>query len=196
MGEDKFIVITRPNYNRSTRYFYYWAKNPIEIAKEKGMKIIDLKVERATEKELKRSMKFNPCMIVFNGCEDLKKLLGFNSEVLIDKCQSLFSNKTARIILVRDFKKNKFAYIGHVKPFTFIHSSSIYNPLDDNIAHLFLDPLENLVIDIVKGKTVGEAFQRCKDLLQENIKKCPSLGYDFAIPYLTSNYESLVLFGS
>lgn len=61
---------------------------------------------------------------------------------------------------------------------------------------LLFNPLENLVIDIVKGKTVGEAFQRCKDLLQENIKKCPSLGYDFAIPYLTSNYESLVLFGS
>ena len=196
MEEDRFIVITRPNYNRSTRYFYYWAKEAISIAKEKGFKVIDLKVERATEKELKRSLKLNPCMVVFNGCEDIKKLLGFNNEILIDDLQCLFSNKTAKIIGVRDVKNNKFAYIGHTKPFMFIHSSSIYDPLDDEIAHLFLDPLENLVVEILNGRTAKEAFLKSKQLLKENINSCLNSEKDFVVPYLISNYENLILVGN
>jgi len=196
MGEDRFIVITRPNYNRSTRYFYYWAKKPIEIAKEKGIKIADLKVERATEKDLKRVLKFNPCMVVFNGCEGMNKLLGFNSEVLIDAdSQCLFSNKTAKILGIRDIKNNKFAYIGYINPFVFIHSSSIYNPLDDEVAHLFLDHFQSLVIDILNGYSTGEAFEKSRKQLKENIDKCLNSKYDFAIPYLMSNYESFTLIG-
>jgi len=44
----------------------------------------------------------------------------------------------------------------------FVHSSSVYNPLDDEIARLFLDPLGNLVIEILNGCTAKEAFLKSK----------------------------------
>lgn len=196
MEKDKVIVITRPNYNRSTRYFYYWGKESIAVAKEKGIKIIDLKVERATSKEFEKAMKLNPCMIIFNGCGNVNKILGFNNEILIDSDSNcLFSNKTARILGIRSDEGNRVAYIGHSKPFVFIHSSSIYNPSDDEVAHFFLDPLRDIAIDILNGLTSGDAFLKAKELLKENIKKCSDSEYSFLVPFLFWNMNNLVLIG-
>lgn len=195
MENDKVMVITRPNHNKGTRYFYYWGKESIGLAKEKGIKVVDLKVERANSRDFERAINLNPCMVIFNGCGGMDKLLGFNNEILIDSdSDCLFSNKTARIMGVRD-SDNRVAYIGHNKPFIFLFSSSVYSPPDDEVAHFFLDPLKGIAIDILNGDTVGESFLKAKKSLKENIKKCSNSKYDFIVPFLGWNMNNLVLIG-
>jgi len=196
MEKDKVIVVVRPN-NRSTRYFYYWAKKPIAIAKEKGIKVVDLKVERATSKNIEKAMTLNPCMVFFCGYNDTNKLLGFNNEILIDDdSNGLFSNGTAEVLCIRDTKSNKCAYVGRNEPFVFIHSLSTYNPLDDEVAHVFLDPLADMVVDALNGLTVGEAFNKSKKIQEEEIRKYSDSEYSFIVPYIFQNMNSLILLGN
>ena len=103
----KTILITRPNYDSVTRYLYYWAKLPIQLAKDKGIEILDLKVERSNKKDFSRAMKKNPSLIVFNsdgnsdGSVDFDKSLiedGSNINEFKSKIVYAFPCKTARIL--------------------------------------------------------------------------------------------------
>jgi len=40
---NKILLITRPKHDITVRYLFYWAKKIIELAKNKGISILDLK---------------------------------------------------------------------------------------------------------------------------------------------------------
>ena len=46
------LLVTRPNYDYTTRYISAWAKKIIDLAKSKGNIVLDLDKGRACKKEL------------------------------------------------------------------------------------------------------------------------------------------------
>jgi len=195
---NKSIIITRPNCSQSTRYVFYWAKEIIDLAKEKGIDVFDLKVERANDKEFLKAMKNNPSLVIFNGGGNMKKVLGFNNEVLIDKDSiCLFTRETTRMFGVRNNETGAIAYVGHDDSYVFCCSpANNYNPLDDKLAHLFLDPVNCFSHSLLNGLTVGEAALKVKEEYEKNIKEVKNNPeYEFALPYLIWNMNHFKVIG-
>lgn len=197
---NKSILITRPDHSSRTHYFCYWYDDIIELAREKGMDIFDLKAEKATREQFAKVMETNPSMLIFNGSKDMEKLLGFYNEVLMDKDSvCLFPSKTSGVIGIRDVNSASVAYIGHIDDFVLCCCPfSCRNPLDDDLAHLFLDPLKYLTECLLAGMTAERTVAKVNRLYKRNIKSITSKRnskYDFAVPYLFWNMNHLKLIG-
>ena len=64
----KSLLITRPNYEITTRYLYVWNKKVIEEAERKGVNVLDLEKEKVVKKEfVGRMRKVNPALVFLNG---------------------------------------------------------------------------------------------------------------------------------
>ena len=65
---NKIFLITRPKHDEATHYLFYWSKKVIELAKRKGIQVLDLQKGRANEKELTSVIKKKePHFIFLNG---------------------------------------------------------------------------------------------------------------------------------
>ncbi len=62
---DKTLLITRPKHDSTVRYLFYWAKDALELAKKKGMKVWDLDGQRANRKEVESILKKRKPSLVF-----------------------------------------------------------------------------------------------------------------------------------
>lgn len=62
------ILITRPRYEITTHYLYYWSALIIKLAKDSGNKIFDLEKNKATRKNVESYLsKRTPEVAIFNG---------------------------------------------------------------------------------------------------------------------------------
>ena len=78
------LLITRPNFDVTTRYLFVWAKKIIELAEKKCGKIFDLKKQRANRKEFESVMrKHEPGLAFLNGHGDERTVAGQDNEALI-----------------------------------------------------------------------------------------------------------------
>ena len=49
---NKYILVVRPSFDRTTKYLSAWAEKNFKLAVEKGNTILDLKDKRAKRKEV------------------------------------------------------------------------------------------------------------------------------------------------
>ena len=198
---NKTILITRPNYDKITRYFYYWAKIPIEKAKKKNIDILDLKVEKNNRKDFERAMEKNPCLVILNGDRNPEGSKGFQDlpkeDIFDSKIVCSFACKTSRILGIRNDFGAK-AYVGYNDNFIFCcNPEKSYNPLDDEIAHFFLDPPMILASELIDGFSVKQSIKKAEDLLKNNIEKViKNKEYEFMAPYLLWDLKHLKVRGN
>src|SRR3989344_7978392 len=77
-------MITRPEHDDTTHYLSYWSKETIEMAKKKGMKVLDVYREKVTKQQVENLLKqHNPALVVFNGHGDEKTISGYRNTLLI-----------------------------------------------------------------------------------------------------------------
>lgn len=193
---NKTILITRPNCDCVTRYFYYWAKGPIQKAKDKMMGILDLKVERANEKDFKRAMKKNPSLVVFNGDDNLK-FFGLNDDEGAFKSKIVcdFPSR-ARILGIKNIGTGAKAYIGFDDNFIFCcYPGRTYDPLEDKLAHFFLDSPSIIVSSLLDGLSVDESMNKAKEFLKESIEEVKYSECEFIAPFLLWDMRHLKLIG-
>ena len=80
----KSLLVTRPNYEITTRYLYIWNKKVIKEALKRGINVLDLKKEKATKKEFTgRMTKVNPTLILLNGHGNNGCVTGHNGDAIV-----------------------------------------------------------------------------------------------------------------
>lgn len=181
------LLITRPEYDYTTRYLSAWAKKFFEVAKNKGYSIIDLYRKRANRKEVESILgKRNPGLVIINGHgsddtvtgHENEPLLiaGDNSFLLKGKITYAISCRSARELGKEAGQYIDTAYIGYKEDFIFIYlEKHRTQPIEDKLAGLFLDPSNLVATTLLKGHLKGhsaeEAVARAQEEFLRNIQK-------------------------
>lgn len=78
------LLITRPLYEGTTHYLFFWSEDVISFARSKSYKILDLKTKKANRKNLESYLKSKqPSLVLFNGHGASDLIAGQNDEVII-----------------------------------------------------------------------------------------------------------------
>lgn len=205
------FLITRPKYDETTHYLFYWSQEIIELAKKKSIQVLDLAKERANKKEFVSIVtKKQPLFIFFNGHGNADRVNGHENKVLVkvgenegvlkSKIVYALSCKSAKKLGPQSIKIGAIAYLGYDDDFVFVYNlGKISKPLNDNLAALFLRPSNQLVKSLLKGHSIEDSYKRSRDLfignIQELLTSKPS-PYDYAIPYLMWDLGHLVCLGN
>lgn len=204
------LLITRPLYELTTHYLFYWNEKIIDLAKRKGYKVLDLHTKRANKKTFTSYVKNRrPKFILLNGHgssdlvtgQDNEVIIkvGDNEELLIDKIVYALSCKTGQILGPKSVQAGAVSYIGYKEDFNF-WGNSTYSArlLSDPRAKLFFNPSNQIGISLLKGHTVEYACKKAKSAFLKSIQKLvvTNSSDQFVIPDLLWNMTYLDYFGS
>jgi hypothetical protein len=176
------ILVTRPEHDDTTYYLSIWAKNSIDIAKSKNLKVFDLQKERANLNEVQSIIRKYPIsLLVFNGHGNESSIRGHKDQSLINldnidllknKITYSISCSSAKVLGSRSIDAGAVSYIGYNDEFIFAYNPNlITHPLNDKTAELFLKPSIELINSLIKNNSVGESFKRSNEMFKENIRK-------------------------
>jgi len=98
---------------------------------------------------------------------------------------------------------NSGCFIGSKYLFSFlIDEKWSTKPLNDNIAKLYLEPSNEIIISLLEGKNSFESNKKSKSMMIENMKKILKLeekkeqGASAMLQVLWNNFEGQVLYGN
>lgn len=179
----RHLLLTRPEHDYATRYLSAWTERFFKLVNDKGYLIIDLRRERANQKEFESILnKRSPDLVVVNGHgddnlvtgHDNKPLIraGANTKLLQGKITYAISCRSARILGQEVGTYSDTAYIGFQEDFILIYLAKYRTrPLEDDLAGLFLEPSNLVTTTLIKGNSVKEAVVRAKQEFLRNIQK-------------------------
>ena len=179
----KQCLVTRPEHDDTTHYLSHWAKLCIDIAKSKGITVIDLWRDRANSKEVLNIVsKQKPSLILLNGHGSESTVTGHkneplfvagkNEELLRDKIVYALSCQSAKVLGKKSVESGTKAYIGYEDDFIFSYDPlMITRPTEDATAKLFFAPSNELVISLLKGHTAEESKERSQDMYKRSIRQ-------------------------
>lgn len=183
MSQTRSLLLTRPDFDRTTRYVSAWAGEVIDFAKTKGSKFFDLAGERAKivvfESMLKKQQ---PDLIFLNGhggtdCvsgQDYEILVkkGVNEHILSGKIVYALSCSSGKELGPASIKAGAKAYIGYSEEFVFIFDEhQRTHPGQDNLGQAFSEPSNQVMISLLKGHTPREAYVASKKSYIRSIQK-------------------------
>lgn len=205
------LLLTRPNHDLITAYLYYWSNLVIKAAENKNIKVLDLKGRKSNKANLVSYInKHQPKLIFFNGHGSESEIAGFNDEILVEanKDEALLSDKiiyarscdAANVLGQSCVSTGTTAFIGYRKKFTIGYTpSQIANPLNDEIAKLFIEPSNLIPISLLKGNSVKESFRKSQEAMRRNfnfmISTRATAAQKDAAPYLWINRKYQVALG-
>lgn len=176
------LLVTRPRHDETTIYLYYWASLIIKSAKGRNFTVYDLTEDKANSSLFKSYVEKNsPRLIFFNGHGTATQIAGHNNEILIEynKNEQLLTGRvvyalscsTSKVLGKSCVDKGTIAFIGYSDEYIFVTNAEFTTkPLQDKVAGLFLEPSNLVVMALIKGNTVGEAYNRSKVALIKNLR--------------------------
>ena len=182
----KTYLITRPEHDDTTHYLSKWCEETITLARNKGLKVLDLHREKAVRKEFEERIdKLSPHLIVLNGHGDADKVTGNNKEPILvagdnegllrDKIVYAISCSSAKLLGPKSIEKGTLNYSGYDDDFIFFYDpNNMTKPLSDETAKLFLEHSNLFIESMIKGNTIRDSKQRAENKLRENIIKLSS----------------------
>lgn len=207
----KYLLVTRPEHDYSTRYLSAWAKRFFALTKKKGYSVIDLYRQRANRREIESILdKKSPDLVVINGHGNSDSVAGHKNEPLLiagdnsfllkEKIIYAISCRSAAGLGKEAGEYTNTAYIGYKEDFVFVYLEEYRTrPLEDKLAALFLDPSNLVVTTLLKGHPTQDAVSRAK---QEFLRKIQTLLTSEAradeystLRYLVWDMKNLVLCG-
>jgi hypothetical protein len=196
----KTILVTRPSFDRVTNYLYHWVKSPLETAERHSFRVVSLDGEDANKKEFEgRNVSLGPVFILFNGHGDYQTITGQNYEVLVqlNKNDDQFSGKVVYAISCGSAKelgrsmvaKKAVSFIGYEDDFILHTDRNMETrPLEDEFARYFLEHAQVFISSLAKGNTIGQAYEKAKQNLQEKLTDAmyadPTMAADLYWDYL------------
>jgi len=206
---NKTLLITRPKYDVTVHYLFYWSKKIIELAQEKGVIVWNLEGKRANCKEVESMLiKKEPSLVFFNGHGDDDCITGQDDEMLliVGKNEELLKSKIAHALSCRSgkklgsesIKKGAIGYIGYDDDFYFVFDpDKISTPLRDGVARLFLEPSNQVMICLIKGHSIRHAHERSKKIFINNARELVNSESEqsYLIPYLLWDMQHQVCLG-
>jgi len=190
MPNSKIMLITRPFYDPPTTYLFNWSEDIINFAKQNGITVIDLKQHDANRKNLESRIKSqDPKLVVFNGHGSSDRVTGFSIDHVLVKCNDnedilsyrivySISCESAKELGPKCVEKDTEAFIGFEEGFAFLHEKSWEtNPKKDKKAAIFLNIINSIPINLIKGNSAGDVVEKCKNAFEKQIE------------YFTANYN-------
>jgi len=177
------LLITRPNFDLTTRYLFIWAEKIIGLAKEKCGKVFDLSGKRANRKEFESMMKkHEPNLVFLNGHGDSEVVAGQDNEELIhagenekilkSKIVYALSCCSGKILGPQSVKSGAEAYIGYDEDFIFLYEENKQTrPEQDKTAEMFLEPANQVMVSLLKDHSPKKAHFNSKKSFVRNIRK-------------------------
>jgi hypothetical protein len=168
------VLITRPDHDIATHYISKWSEPLIKECRKRGVKLYDLKRNRANSKifcSIVRSKK--PDFLILNGHGTESTIFGYNDEPLLSVQNASLLEKgivysiaceAARKLGPALVKHNVRAYIGYLQKFIFIiDQNKASRPLSDELAEPFFISTNRVPESIIKGNTVKKALENAKN---------------------------------
>jgi len=177
------LLITRPNFDVTTRYLFVWAKKIIGLAEKKCGKIFDLNKQRANRKEFESVMrKHEPGLVFLNGHGDERTVAGQDNEALIRageneeilkaKIVYALSCSSGKILGPCSVKAGADAYIGYNEDFYFLYDNDKQTrPEQDKTAEIFLEPASQVMVSLLKNHSPQEAHANSKKSFARQTRK-------------------------
>jgi hypothetical protein len=206
--EQNSLLVTRPNYDITTRIISAFAEEVLEFANSKGIKVFDLADTDANKAKFESMIKkHNPKLVFINGHgsetlvtgQDQEVLLeaGVNEEIMKGKTIYALSCRSASILGLESIKSGAKAYIGYRDDFIFQYSvEKMSRPKEDKTAALFIKPSNQIVISLLKGHTAMEAKENGREYIIRNIKELisskTSSDSSVTLRYLVWNLQNLI----
>lgn len=207
---DKTLLITRPKDEPTVHYLFYWSKEIIKLAEEKGIKVWNLEGKKANYKKVESMLKKRkPSLVFFNGHGNDDRITGHDGEVLvvvgknedllISKIVYALSCRSGKKLGVESVKKGASGYIGYDDDFIFvIDPEKVHDPLNDKIAELFLGASNQVMICLIKGHDIKYSHEQSKKIFINNARKLVSSEAEqsYLIPYLLWDMQHQVCLGN
>jgi len=210
------ILVTDPNYEETTSYIHAYTKEVIDFAKELNIHLTAFSKPRLTKENISQFIqKQKPNAIFFNGHGSEDTIYGDKinniEEPLIElnKNHQLLQNKlvyaraccAAKQLGKECTRNGNGCFIGYETPFQFWTDTNwSTNPIKDKTARLFLEPSNELIKFLLKGKIANEASEQCNKLtkrnIQELLKKDKEPGAMQLIMSLWNNLQGQVVLGN
>lgn len=175
------ILVTRPNYDITTNYLFYWTELVISFSTKRNITTYDLYGSKATRINVESYYaKRSPKIIFLNGHGSSDVITGQDDEELIsdsDKDLSKYKNcifyarscQSANNLGVTLVDNGASVFIGYKEDFIFFRNANFSTkPLKDPIARHFLEPSNLVMTTLIKGNTVKEADKRSKRSMKKN----------------------------
>jgi hypothetical protein len=178
----RIFLATRPEIDDITVYLSKWCEKSIKYAEGQGIRVFDLRREKATRKIFESYNKKNPNLIVFNGHGSYDRVNGHANEPIIiagvnesqldSRIVYSIACGSARELGKKSVEAGAKSYIGYEEDFWFIYDeNSVNRPLSDVEAAVFFDHSEIFINMVLKGHSVGDAYEKAKARLRENYYK-------------------------
>lgn len=180
------MIVTRPQYDITTKYLSVWAEEVINFAKKKKIEVIDLLKDKANKKDfVGRVKKLKPDVIFLNGHGDDDCVTGHDEEALVEAGDNhdilrgaityALSCNSGKILGPKVAENNEATYIGYEDEFIFIvNGNYLSRPQDDPMAKPFMEASNQVMISLLKGHRAGEASEKSKNKFKEHFMKLSS----------------------
>lgn len=165
-------LVTRPQHDVTTRYLSSWAFEVMELAKDKGVDVVDLQKEKANIAEFSGRMeKIKPGLVFLNGHGDDTSIAGHDNNIIVAKGinSSLLEGKITYALSCNSAKElgqsiaccGRSVFIGYLDKFVFVSDRNFVNrPADDPKAQPFKDASNQVMFSLLKGRTANDASRR------------------------------------
>lgn len=175
------ILITRPLYDKTTHYFFYWSEKLVEEANH-WSGVYDIVKERVNRKTIEGFLKKrNPDIAIFNGHGNASSMTGHENEViisvnnadlLIDKKVYMRACEAGRILGPKIMDAGAKGFIGYVESFMFPYDKDMVSkPLEDEIAKPCLEASNVAGLGLIRGMSVKDAHEASIRMFQEKIEE-------------------------
>jgi hypothetical protein len=202
------LLITRPRYDAATHYLFHWAGLLVAEAEKEKVKLVDLRIKKATKKNFDSYLSKQPIdTVILNGHGNADLVCGQDAEILvsINDNLSLLEGKDvfaracdAGASLGADIKKKGAAsFIGYNQPFIFpIDKDSISQPLKDELAKPILECSNQVGLALIRGKSAEKAQEESLAKYKDKISECLSskTPTTFMLPFLLWNMNAQVCY--
>lgn len=205
------ILITRPDHDLITTYLFHWSSFVIKEEHRKGIKVLDLRGNKADGKRFSSYItKHEPILVFFNGHGNADAITGYDNEPLI-KAGNNEKLLVEKIVYARScdaasnlgqlcIDNGTLAFIGYRKKFAIGYSpSKTTTPINDPVARLFIEPSNLVPISLLKGNKSQDAYGKSQDAMLRNFRFMlstrASQSQKDAAPYLWANRKYQVVLG-
>ncbi|MBI5038142.1 MAG: hypothetical protein HZC01_05570 [Candidatus Kerfeldbacteria bacterium] len=206
------LLITRPEYEDTTRYLSCWSDFILNESKGKGFERIDLSKKKANKERflgILRKKSGIRMLVVLNGHGDDRAVAGQDNEIIMSvEDAALLSDKiiyaracsSAKELGPSAVSSGALAYIGYDIEFVFFtENDKLSRPLQDRTAALFLEPSNHVPIALLKGHPASDVNYRSQEKSLHVIKRLVAEGpksvHYYTIPFLFANMNHQVCSG-
>lgn len=180
---ERIFLITFPNDDNTTHYLAIWEKQILDFAFKKGIDFTKFESKEVNKGVIEKFLsKKNPRFVIFNGHGDERSICGYkkdkliemgvNEEILKSKIVYSISCRSACKLGVSCARKGTEAFIGYKDDFIFpTDKNNSMTPLRDELARPYMESSNALIISILKGNTVENAWKASQSAFTKNFNR-------------------------